>query len=206
MTPRQPLSPSLSRQRDPALPMPLPPASLPEPRSPPSPSPTAAAAALTNCAVAPPLPTGLDGLAHQRQRQLPDHRHPNRCRQRQTAYTVTATNASGDDATPATVSITVAPARPDLADAFAANLTVGDRAAITFTNKGGGSLTSCTVAPPLPSGLDVSRTGDNGSCRITGTPRCLQQPDHLHSYCHQCNGQWHSRGFHHCRASAARPG
>ena len=60
--------------------------------------------------------------------------------------------------------------RPNLANASAASLTVGTRATITFTNNGGGSLISCAVSPPLPAGLAVSRTSDNTSCRIIGTP------------------------------------
>ena len=125
--------------------------------------------ALTSCVVNPPLPTGLDVSLTGDNGSCRITGTPS-VASSQTTYTVTATNATGDDATLATVSITVAPARPDLADAFAANLTVGDRAAITFTNKGGGSLTNCAVAPPLPTGLDVSLTSDNGSCRITGIP------------------------------------
>ena len=126
--------------------------------------------ALTNCAVAPPLPTGLDASLTDDNGSCRITGTPNAISS-QTTYTVTATNATGDDATPATVSITVAPARPDLADAPAASFTAGTEiTAITFTNSGGGSLTNCAVAPPLPNGLDVSRTGDSASCRITGIP------------------------------------
>ena len=87
---------------------------------------------------------------------------------------MTATNATGADTTPATVSITVAPARPDLANAPAANLTAGTEiTAINFVNSGGGMLTGCAVDKTLPTGLDLDRTSDNGSCEITGTPRVV---------------------------------
>ena len=47
---------------------------------------------------------------------------------------------------------------------------MGSRASISFSNSGGGSLSSCRVSPPLPSGLTASLTSGNGSCQITGTP------------------------------------
>ena len=83
---------------------------------------------------------------HQRQWQLRNHRHPGRCQLSEATYTITATNATGADATPATVSITVAPARPDLANAPAASLTAGTRAStILFTNNGGALNGGCTA-------------------------------------------------------------
>ena len=127
---------------------------------------------LTGCAVNPPLPTGLDldptgDNASCEITGIPD------AVSGPTTYTVTATNATGEDATPATVSITVNPALPDLADA-AANLTTGTDATILFTNNGGGALTDCAVNTALPVGLSVSRTEDHGSCRITGRPTTAQ--------------------------------
>ena len=126
--------------------------------------------ALTNCAVNPPLPAGLsaslaDGNGSCEITGIP------RAVSDQTTYTVTATNATGEDATPATVSITVNPALPDLADAAAATLVAGTEiTAITFANSGGGMLTNCAVDKTLPTGLDLDRTSDNASCEITGTP------------------------------------
>ena len=88
--------------------------------------------------------------------------------------TVTASNAAGPDATPATVRITVAAAprlaAPDLADAPDAMLTVGQQATIPFTNSGGGSLTGCASTDALPAGLALSPTPDSSSCQITGAP------------------------------------
>ena len=60
---------------------------------------------------------------------------------------------------------------------------------ITFVNNGGGMLTDCAVNPPLPNGLDVSRTGGNGSCRITGIPTAVAGADCLHGNRHQRNGR-----------------
>ena len=123
---------------------------------------------LTNCAVNPPLPTGLNVSRTNGNASCQISGTPSVVRNR-TTYTVTATNVTGADT--ATVSITVAPARPSLANASAASLISGTRATtITFTNNGGGSLTNCGVNPPLPTGLNVSRTNGNASCQIAGTP------------------------------------
>ena len=124
--------------------------------------------ALTGCAVSPTLPTGLGvsrttGNASCQITGTPSAASSG-------TYTVTATNATGADSTPATVAITVALARPNLANATAASLVAGSRATITFTNSGSGALTGCAVNPPLPTGLGVSRTTGNASCQITGTP------------------------------------
>ena len=126
--------------------------------------------ALTDCTASPTLPTGLDVSRTSGNGSCEITGTPSAASGRIT-YRVTATNATGPDSTPATVSITVNPARPNLANAPAASLTAGQRAnTITFTNSGGGMLTNCAVAPPLPTGLDLDRTSGNGSCEITGTP------------------------------------
>ena len=128
--------------------------------------------ALTGCTVSPTLPTGLNVSRSTGNASCQITGTPGVAGS-QITYTVTATNATGADATPATVSITVvaALARPNLANASAASLTAGTRAsAILFTNNGGGTLTGCTVSPTLPTGLNVSRTTGNASCQITGTP------------------------------------
>ena len=125
---------------------------------------------LTGCGVNPPLPTGLSldptgDSASCEITGIPD------AVTAVDTYTVTATNVTGEDSTPATVSITVNPALPDLADAAAATLVVGTEiTAIAFANGGGGLLTGCGVNPPLPTGLDLDRTSDSASCEITGTP------------------------------------
>ena len=68
------------------------------------------------------------------------------------------------------VSLRTPLAAPDLADADAASLVAGSRASIVFTNNGSGKLTSCTVSPPLPAGLEVSSTIGNDTCQISGVP------------------------------------
>ena len=127
---------------------------------------------LTGCLVNPMLPTGLNLSLTGDNGSCRITGTPDAVTATDT-YTVTATNATGADATPATVSITVNPALPDLADATA-NLTTDTDATITFVNNGGGVLTGCTVNPTLPTGLSASLTGDNGSCRITGRPTTAQ--------------------------------
>ena len=93
----------------------------------------------------------------------------------ETTYTVTATNAGGSGS--ATVTFTVLEKR-----LFAPNLvsitgvetyTVGKRVDITFNNAGGGSLTSCTVSPALPTGLSESATDIRATCQITGIPTAV---------------------------------
>ena len=148
--------------------------------------------ALTGCTVSPTLPTGLEVSRSTGNASCQITGTP-RVVSSQTTYTVTATNATGADTTPATVAITVAPARPDLANAPAASLTAGTRAStILFTNNGGGALTGCTVSPTLPTGLNVSRSTGNASCEIIGTPASRQRSDHLQGDRHQRHG----RGLH----------
>ena len=127
---------------------------------------------LTSCAASPPLPNGLSVSRTGDNGSCEITGTPSVASSR-TTYTVTATNATGTGAGTVSIAVMAAPpvlARPDLADASAASFTVGMRATITFTNNGGGVLTNCAASPPLPNGLSVSRTGDNGSCEITGTP------------------------------------
>ena len=132
---------------------------------------------LTNCAVDKTLPTGLDLDRTSDNASCEITGTPDAATAVDT-YTVTATNATGEDATPATVSITVNPALPDLADAPAATLVVGTEiTAITFANSGGGMLTNCAVDKTLPTGLDLDRTSDNASCEITGIPDAVTAVD-----------------------------
>ena len=91
-------------------------------------------------------------------------------------YSIIATNASGDDASPATVNIAVEapPAPPMLANADDASFPASSPITpIDFTNSGGINLTSCVPVTPLPMGLAVATNGDNTSCQITGTPTAL---------------------------------
>ena len=129
---------------------------------------------LTGCAPAGALPAGL-ALSRTPDNSSCQITGAPRSAAAVVTITVTASNATGPDATPATVRITVeaAPllAAPDLADAPDAMLTVGQQATIPFTNSGGGSLTGCAPAGALPAGLALSRTPDNSSCQITGAPR-----------------------------------
>ena len=91
-------------------------------------------------------------------------------------YTITATNAGGDDADAATVTIVVNPALAvpnlSLTDTSARVFTVGTPITdITFTN-GGGAVQSdadgCRVNNTLPSGLTLAVSGT--TCEIAGTP------------------------------------
>ncbi|MCH9662258.1 MAG: hypothetical protein K0U66_01190, partial [Gammaproteobacteria bacterium] len=100
--------------------------------------------------------------------------------------TVTARNATGVDAAPATVAITINAADP-VTTLAVPNLAYagGDVSAvigtaittIEFTNSGGGELLAndaspagCSASPDLPSGLTIQRTTNGSSCEITGTP------------------------------------
>ena len=133
--------------------------------------------ALTSCTVSnPALPAGLMA------RPTTDRMHceiigtPTAMTARAT-YTMTARNAAGTGT--ATVSITIdaapppATAKPILANVTTPqNLTLGTPApTITFTNTGGGSLTSCTVSnPALPAGLTARPATGLMHCEIIGTP------------------------------------
>ena len=92
----------------------------------------------------------------------------------QTAYTITATNASGSDT--GSVNITLNPAggpTPILANGSdvitLANMAISP---ITLTNTGG-SADSCSVTPSLPAGLSVAVAGNGFDCEITGTPTAV---------------------------------
>ena len=64
--------------------------------------------------------------------------------------------------------------KPDLGNVSAQTYTAGQGiTALEFTNSSGGSLlqaTGCTVSPKLPAGLVLSKTTNNQTCQITGTP------------------------------------
>ena len=94
-----------------------------------------------------------------------------------TTHTITATNAAGSDT--ATVSIEVKAiviplTIPTLENATAQSYTQDTAITpLSFTNGGGGTLTSCT-ADTLPIGLDVATSTDSSTCEITGTPTTIQ--------------------------------
>ena len=94
---------------------------------------------------------------------------------------VTATNAGGTS-DPVTVTITINPKAPDLANiagtrTFAAMVEIDP---IIFTNGNGGDVqadaqgceftSSSGSSTMLPAGLTLSNTADNQTCQITGTP------------------------------------
>ena len=165
---------------------------------------------LTNCAVDKTLPTGLDldrtsGNGSCEITGIPS------VVSGPTIYTVIATNATGADSTPATVSITVAPARPNLANAPAASLVAGTEiTTISFTNNGGGH---CADQPR--GGQDAAHWPRPGphqrqqQLRDHWHPASRQQSDHLHNHRHQRHGRGHhaSHRFHHCHGctGAAQP-
>lgn len=125
-------------------------------------TPASTGGAITSCAAAPALPTGLAIAA-------------TTCAisgtptvvSATTSYTITATNAAGTGT--ATISITVNNTLPVLAYAGSPfTYTKGTAiTAVTPTNTGG-VVTSCSSSPTLPAGLALSAT-----CGITGTPTAV---------------------------------
>ena len=92
--------------------------------------------------------------------------------------TVTGRNATGMSSAAVTITVTV-PTGPILQDIAAAqSLLAGAQIApIAFANTGTGGLNAqtaatpgCAVAPALPDGLAVARSGSGDSCEIAGTP------------------------------------
>ncbi|RLA08329.1 MAG: hypothetical protein DRQ51_02545, partial [Gammaproteobacteria bacterium] len=84
-------------------------------------------------------------------------------------YVITANNAGGDDATPATISIQILAGKPDLQNETIARVYTTDTPinAIYFTNILG-DVDSCGVSPSLPTGLEVVAAND--TCLLQGTP------------------------------------
>ena len=88
------------------------------------------------------------------------------------AYTVSATGTDGTQSKAKFQFIVTANAAPSLVSAGSVQLSSGIvMNQILFTNTGG-TISTCTVAPTLPAGLSVSRSGT--TCRITGTPSVNQ--------------------------------
>ncbi|MCA9504527.1 MAG: PQQ-binding-like beta-propeller repeat protein [Myxococcota bacterium] len=62
-------------------------------------------------------------------------------------------------------------AAPDLLDAPAQDLVLGDAVMpLRFENLGGDALTSCLATPALPGGLDLRVSSDGTTCELDGTP------------------------------------
>ena len=117
--------------------------------------------AISSCSVTPTLPIGLS-LA-------------NDCTisgtatatQALTSYTVIGQNITGSNS--ASVTITLNPALPILANATAVTGTVGTAITPIVFNNSGGAVSSCIVTPTLPTGLSLA---DN--CTISGTATATQ--------------------------------
>jgi hypothetical protein len=128
-------------------------------------TPTSSSGAITGCTASPTLPAGLSLNA-------------TTCAISGTptavaataSYTITATNATGADAAPPSISITVNDVVPAISYAnapftFTKNVAI---TAQTPTNSGG-TPTSCSVSPALPAGLSLDTT----TCVISGTPTSI---------------------------------
>ncbi|WP_444995089.1 BspA family leucine-rich repeat surface protein [Aliikangiella sp. IMCC44359] len=90
-------------------------------------------------------------------------------------HTVTATNAIGSSSATVLITVTLALAQPNIADASPQTYTVDNVIpTLSFANNGGGSLTDCS-ADTLPAGLQVTVSTDSTTCEITGTPTTAQQ-------------------------------
>ena len=122
---------------------------------------------ITNCNVAPALPSGLSI-------------HANTCvisgtptvSLATTTYTVTAFNGIGGSVG-ATVNITINPKVPEVSYALSSGTvgTIGNAMSVTPTlSTNGAAVTNCVIAPALPAGLSI----DVNSCVISGTPTVTQ--------------------------------
>ena len=94
-----------------------------------------------------------------------------------TTHSITATNATGSSTATVSIIVNSTPATlaaPTLANASAQTYTTTTAiAALSFTNSGGGSLTSCS-ADLLPTGLSVAVSSDSSTCEIAGIPTAVQ--------------------------------
>ena len=85
-------------------------------------------------------------------------------------FELTVTDGKDSDTDTVDVVVAAVPTRPDLADASAAALRVGESAEIVFTNNGGGGITGCAASANVPDGLSAVVSTDMSTCRITGMP------------------------------------
>ncbi len=94
-----------------------------------------------------------------------------------TTHTITATNAVGSDTATISVTVDLAPVTltaPVLENASSQAYTVdAGISVLSFTNSGGGSLTSC-VADSMPAGLALAVSSDSSTCEISGSPSVFQ--------------------------------
>ena len=119
--------------------------------------------AVSSCTVAPALPTGLSLADDCQITGTPT------VAQALTTYTVRGTNATGSDTATVSITLNAVLLAPTLADASAVIATENSVISpISFTNSGG-AVSSCTVAPALPTGLSLA-----DDCQITGTPTVAQ--------------------------------
>ena len=92
--------------------------------------------------------------------------------QDETIHTITTTNSSGSST--ATLIIAVNPPAPNLVNAnIQSYVTSTPIMVLSFTNNGGGALSSC-VADILPAGIQVSVSTDSSTCELTGAPTVVQ--------------------------------
>ncbi len=113
---------------------------------------------LVNCAIAPALPLGLSiNILTCAISGTPT------TTQTSTAYTITATNLTGSGT--ATLNLSVLIAKPTVS--FSPS-TVVDTVSKSATHSAAttGTITTCTVSPTLPSGLNIN----SSTCAISGTP------------------------------------
>ena len=121
--------------------------------------------AVESCSVTPALPEGLELTASEDTCEITGLPTISTSLEE---YTVLATNATGTDE--ATVTITVNPRTPALANPSAQTYTVGQAITpISFANEGGAVATGgCDSQTTLPQGLSLATSGT--TCQITGVP------------------------------------
>jgi hypothetical protein len=127
-----------------------------------------AAGAVSTCTANDVLPTGLDVVASGGTCVITGTA-PSTAAGAQD-YRITGTNEHGSSQATINIEITASLTAPNLQNHAAQTFTVGTDigSTITFTNNGGGSITSCTGA--VPAGLTLDKTADGSSCKITGAP------------------------------------
>ena len=121
---------------------------------------------VTNCAINPDLPNGIRISVNSDTCRIQGYFPLGGLRQ--TAFTVTGTNAEGETST-AMVSITATTPPPSLVNITEPLVYSKDQAIPPLViNNTGDPVVGCAINPKLPTGLDIAT--DGGNCRITGTP------------------------------------